>query len=202
VALLPDLLPAGPIELRRWHPARLDQVMAAVAVSLPELQRWMPWARTMPSAEAELEALRAGEASFEADREWGYLLHEVASGEVVGGAGLHPRVGPGGIEIGYWVRSDRTGRGYATAATRALVEAAFTHLPDVDRIEIHVDVANRASAAIPSNLGFRLLRREDRRILTKSHTEHVLVWVLDRPKAVESDRWSDTASKGAGGPTR
>ena len=34
------------------------------------------------------------------------------------------RVGPVAIEIGYWIRSDHAGRGYATEAAAILVEAA------------------------------------------------------------------------------
>ena len=48
MARLPDVLPAGAVELRRWRPSQLDQLMEAVAASLPELRRWMPWAQTMP----------------------------------------------------------------------------------------------------------------------------------------------------------
>jgi RimJ/RimL family protein N-acetyltransferase len=40
-----------------------------------------------------------------------------------------------------------------------LTEVALS-LRDVDRIEIHVDEANKASAAIPRRLGYRLDRIE------------------------------------------
>ena len=181
MTLLPDVLPAGDIELRRWSPAYLDELMTVIATSFSELQLWMPWAQTMPTAEEELGVLRAGEAAFEANRDWQYMLFEGHSGELVGGAGLHNRIGTGGLEIGYWVHSDRTGRGYATSAAHALVDAAFTYLADVERIEIHMDIANLASIAIPRKLGFQLLREEDREILAKGHTGRGLVWVLDRP---------------------
>jgi ribosomal-protein-serine acetyltransferase len=156
--------------------------MAAIAASLTELQLWMPWAQTMPDREVELGVLREGEAAFDADREWQYTLFESSSGQLVGGAGLHYRVGTNVLEVGYWVRSDRTRRGYATAAARALVNAAFTYLPHSERIEIQMDVANLASAAIPPKLGFELLREQDREILAKGHTGRGFVWVLDRPQ--------------------
>lgn len=184
MASLPDRLAAGPIELRRWHTDCLDQLMPAIATSLPELQRWMPWAQTMPTDEDELAVLTAGMAAFDADEEWAYMLYEPESGELVGGAGLHRRVGPGSVEIGYWVRSDRTKRGYATSAARALTEAAFTHLPDIERVEIHMDHANLASAAVPAKLGFRLDREDDREALAVGETGRGFVWVLTRPDSV------------------
>ena len=58
------------------------------------------------------------------------------------------RIGPGGLEIGYWVHRACTRRGLATAASAALVEAAFG-LPGVDRIEIVHDELNVASAGVP-----------------------------------------------------
>ncbi len=181
MALLPDVLAAGPLELRRWRPDQLDQILDAVAVSFTELHRWMPWAETMPTAAEQLEVLRAGEAAFDGDHEWAYVVVEPETDELVGAAGLHPRSGPGTVEIGYWIRSDRTGRGYATGTAGALAEVAFTHLPGVEQVEIRMDRANLASAAVPPKLGFRLLGHEVRDILTPGHTGHGLVWVLDRP---------------------
>ena len=189
VALLPDELPAGAIELRRWRIACLDALMEAIRASYPELQRWMAWAQTMPTIEQQRDVLEAGEAAFDADREWVYMLYELSSGDLVGGAGLHRRGEPQVAEIGYWVRSDRTGRGYATATARALTEAAFSRLADIERVEIHMDKANAPSAAVPRKLGYRLDREEPRDILALAHTGTGLIWVLDRP-----------APEGPGGP--
>jgi RimJ/RimL family protein N-acetyltransferase len=177
-------LDAGPLELRRWDTGCLDELMAALNISLHDLKPWLPWAQRMPSAEEELAVLEAGVAAFEADEEWAYMLHEVKSGALVGGIGLHQRVGPGGLEIGYWVRSDRAGRGYATAAAKALTQAAFDYLPSIERIEIHMDQANAQSAAVPRKLGYRMVREERRDILGTGHMRPTFVWILPRPDSV------------------
>src|SRR5438309_11678787 len=118
---LPAVLPAGQITLSRWRVADTADAVAAIGASIDDLRPWMDWAADgVPSESAQREAFLRGEAAFEAGAEFGYLLREVGADEVVGGCGLLPRVGPGGIEIGYWVRSDRHSRGYATAAARAL----------------------------------------------------------------------------------
>ena len=184
MADLPDTLPAGPLRLERWRPDRIDEVLDAVRASLPDLQQWMPWAQTMPTREAQLLALTVGEAAFDAGTDFNYLYREHEMGELVGGGGLHRRIGPNAIEIGYWVRSDRHGRGYATAAAGALTDAAFTHLADVERVEIHMDRANVASARIPGKLGFRYLRSDPKPKTALGHTGTDLIWAQRR------DEWA------------
>ncbi len=178
---MPDQLAAGPLDLHRWRPHHLHPLLDAVASSFAELHPWMPWAGTMPTAAEQRAVLRAGEASFDADREWSYVLIERDSGQLVGAAGLHRRAGPRSVEIGYWVRTDRTGRGYATSAARALAEAALAHLAEVDRIEIRMDPANRASAAIPPTLGFHRVDAVGGGTSGTGRTGDHLVWVLERP---------------------
>jgi RimJ/RimL family protein N-acetyltransferase len=58
-----------------------------------------------------------------------------------------------------WLHPGYLGRGYATRSVGFLTEVALS-LRDVDRIEIHADEANTASAAIARRLGYRLDRLE------------------------------------------
>ena len=73
--------------------------------------------------------------------------------QIVGGCGLHRRVGPGGLEIGYWVHAAWTRRGLATAAVRQLAAEAFAD-PAIAFVEIHHDPANVASGAVAAVAGF------------------------------------------------
>jgi ribosomal-protein-serine acetyltransferase len=158
----------------------IDQLMAAIEASQPELARWLPWAEPMPSLAAELEAVQQAEHAFDEDRDYGYFLVETRSDELVGCAGLHPK-GEGVVEIGYWVRSDRTRRGYASAAAGALTATAFESLPDVQKVIIRMDQANIASAAVPPKLGFELAGDESvRDVLTSGHTGKGWIWARRR----------------------
>jgi RimJ/RimL family protein N-acetyltransferase len=89
------------------------------------------------------------------------------------------RCGPGGLEIGYWVRSAYTGRGLATAATAALVGQAFG-LPGVDWVEIVHDELNVASGQIPRKLGFTETGRRPLDLPSPSGTGTGVVWRLAR----------------------
>ena len=182
--MVPEEIDVGThgLVLRRWRMADVSELLAAIERSLPELRRFMPWAVEEPtraSVGAFLE--RAWTAS--PPETFGLGLFD-AGGEVVGAFGLHGRRGPGILEIGYWIRSDRTGRGYATAGARALTGVGLEHFPDISRMEIRCDPANVASAAIPPKLGYRLDRIDVVELEAEAQTGKQQVWVLDRAERV------------------
>jgi RimJ/RimL family protein N-acetyltransferase len=194
VALLPDVLPAGPIELRRWDPAYAAGLCAAVADSLPELRPWMPWAQEEPTVEALVDILAEGDAKFAADAEWQFVMVEPDGGRIVGATGLHRRAGPTTVEIGYWVRTDATRRGVATMVSRALTTAAFVHLDAIDEVEIRMDAGNRRSAAVPPRLGFRHTGDVDHPIDAPGQCGRWMVWTMARAD------WDPTAPTRSGAP--
>ena len=149
--------------LRCWDPADAAGLKDAVDSSLDHLRPWMPWAWDDPQpVEAKVALLRTFRGRFDLGQDFVYGVFARDDEEVVGGTGLHPRVGPGALEIGYWIRSSRIGRGYATELSAALTRVAF-EVCGVDRVEIRVDPANAASLAVPRRLGYpqeaRLARR-------------------------------------------
>ncbi len=183
MSLLPNTLTAAPLVLRRWNQVDLPAVMGAIEVSIDELRMWLPWAKQgVPSIESERAVLAAGAVDFDQDTDWGYSIVEIDTDELVGGCGLHPRDGHTRLEIGYWVRSDRGARGYATIAARRLTDAAFQFVTEAERVEIRMDVNNVASARVPMKLGFEFDGEEQREILTLGHTGQGLIWSTTRSR--------------------
>ena len=86
---------------------------------------------------------------------------------------------PGAIEIGYWIHVDHIRQGLATELTRALTTVAFGQ-PDIDRVEIHHDMANVASGRVPALLGYELAAEEDREIATPGEAGVTWIWVMER----------------------
>ena len=148
----------GGLVLRRWRPADAEAMSLAIDESLEHLRPFMPWATP-----AGVEERRSILASWE--QEWdagGDLIYGLFLGPVAAGSfGLHRRIGPDGLEIGYWVHVAHTRRGYASAASAALTAAAFT-LPGIEVVEIHHDRANLASEGVPRKLGFTLVGEHPR----------------------------------------
>ncbi|HEV2760135.1 MAG TPA: GNAT family N-acetyltransferase [Acidimicrobiales bacterium] len=173
---VPDQIAVGAhgLLLRRWRIEDAPRLLAAIESSLSELRLFMPWAMETPT----LETVEAFLGSLTPGQSMGFgLFEDDGDGELVGGSGLHDRRGPGILEIGYWVRSDRTGRGYATATARALTQVALDSFPLAHRIEIRCDPANGASRAIPLKLGYVLDRTEDVAVEAGGQTGRQEVWV-------------------------
>ncbi len=185
MALLPDGLPAEAVELRRWRPQHAEGLCDAVATSLPELRPWMPWAQEEPTVEGHVTVLTEGQARFDAGEDWQYVVVEPASDRIVGAVGIYRRGGPTTVEIGYWIRTDATHRGYATMASRALTTAAFAHFDHIDTVEIRMDKGNRRSAAVPPRLGYRYVDEVDQEIDVPGQCGRWQVWQIGR------DAWSD-----------
>jgi ribosomal-protein-serine acetyltransferase len=149
---------APPLVLRPWELDDLVPMAQAIEESLEHLRPWMPWVAVEPLSLTDRATLITSFAAvWDAGEGFGYGMF--VDGTPVGGCGLHRRIGPGALEIGYWVHVAWTGRGFATIAAGALVDAAFT-LPDVERVEIHHDKANVASRRVPEKLGFVLVAEE------------------------------------------
>jgi RimJ/RimL family protein N-acetyltransferase len=142
------------LTLRCWDPRDASLLKDAVDSSLDELRPWMPWAHDEPKPLPEkIELVRRFRGQFDLGQDFVYGIFSHDEAQVVGGTGLHTRRGDEALEIGYWIRSTRTGQGLATEAAAALTRVAF-ELCGVDRVEIRVDPANARSAAIPRRLGF------------------------------------------------
>jgi ribosomal-protein-serine acetyltransferase len=173
--LKPDeLIEHGPVILRRYREEDVDAVSGAVTASLGHLRPWMPWAAGYTRQSAE-EFVDGSIRNWEDGTEYNYAIW--AGGALAGSTGLMARIGPGGLEIGYWVHRAWTRRGLATAATAALVEQAF-RLPGVDRVEIVHDELNVTSGKIPAKLGFTEVERRPLDPPAEAGTGFGVVWRL------------------------
>lgn len=177
---LPDLVEHDGLVLRRWTEDEAETLEAVVTANLDHLRPYMPWIAFEPMA---IEDRRALVRDWEEKRLAGgdVVVGVFEDGVAVGSAGLHRRIGPGGLEIGYWVAADHLGEGIARRASAGLTDAAFT-LPDIDRVEIRHDISNAYSRNVPKTLGFRLIGRDDPNRDTKAPAETGvdLVWRVTR----------------------
>ena len=140
------------------------------------LARFMPWVGEEPlRPEQRLALIRGWREQFEAglDATYGIWL----DGAVAGGCGLHQRIGPGGLEMGYWV-DHRLARRRVAATAAALLTLAALDAHGVDRVEIRHAVENEASSGVPRLLGYRYIGEESAEPLVAGLSGVQVVWRL------------------------
>ncbi len=163
--------------LRRLTVADAAAVSSAASESMEHLRPWMPWATPEGvSLEVQQARMSGPEWSWSPHGDYGYGVF-LPDGRMVGSLGLHRRIGPGALEIGYWVHVGYIRRGIATMAARALTDAGFA-MRGIRRMEIHCDAANGASAAVPARLGYRMVGSEEHEPEAPGEEGRRLIWVM------------------------
>jgi ribosomal-protein-serine acetyltransferase len=118
----PARVSLGDVVLARWRSGDLEPLFAAVSANLEHLRPWMAFA-AHHGRDSIAQFLADSETGWEHGERFGYAIRYRRAG-IVGSAGLVSRIGPGGLEIGYWVDARHTRRGIATLAAAALTSPA------------------------------------------------------------------------------
>ncbi len=175
---LPQRIETERLVLRPWTVADAPALADAVTASLDHLLPWMPWASAEPLLPSErIDLIRHWQG--EADRGENLVVGVFLGDVIVGGSGLHRRVGPDALDIGYWIHVGHTRKGYAREVSAALTSAAF-QIPGIERVEIHHDKANVASGAVPRSLGFTLAGEHARPPEAPAETGVICRWTMAR----------------------
>jgi RimJ/RimL family protein N-acetyltransferase len=159
MSLLEFSNPAYRIETKRlvircYNPSDAPLLAESVTESLEHLRPWMPWVYNEPEPiEEKIRRLKLFRGNFDLGQNFTYGIFNLEETKLMGGTGLHTRLGENELEIGYWIHKDHINQGLVTESTAALVKVAF-EIIHVHRLEIHCDPENFASAAVPRKLGF------------------------------------------------
>lgn len=181
--VLPDRIETERLVIRAWKPEDAPLLHAAVTASTEHLRPWMEWIAFEPTTVEDRRKLIEQwvvDAAEGRDVVYGvFLAGADGEGPAIGGCGFHDRVGPGGIEIGYWIHVDHCGQGYATELSRGLTDAAFA-IDGIERVEIHTDKANAISARVPERLGYALTAEKPDAIVAPGEVGIDQTWTLLR----------------------
>lgn len=150
-------------ETRRLH-LRTFRVEDAVALheamteSIGELRStlwFLPWVAEEPTLQTAAARCKQAEASFLLRTDMPYLAFDKA-GRLVASFGLHRTDWSlAETEVGYWVRTGETGKGYASEGVVALTAWALEGL-GAQRVGLVTDEKNIASRAVAERCGFSL----------------------------------------------
>ena len=142
--------------IRMPMPGDGKAVFEAQQASLKEMLPWIHWAHYQTSMDQAEQGVRYAHEQYLKKKDLRLHLFLKQTGQFIGSSGLHqiqwsvPR-----MEIGYWMDTRHSGKGYMTEAVRGLTGFAFQEL-GVHRLEILCDPDNHASRAIPEKIGYTL----------------------------------------------
>jgi ribosomal-protein-serine acetyltransferase len=154
----------------------------AIRASLGDLNQWLPWARMDYTNSDTTAFIRESVQAWKENRAWDYSIRlKTDPGRHVGNISLWTVSKLGKIsEIGYWVRSDETGRGVCTEAVDRVLEEGFAAL-GYHKAVLRIAVGNDNSDRVADKLGFTregVLREE--LLIRGNWVDHSLWSLLDR----------------------
>ena len=142
--------------IRMPKPGDGNAVFNAIQASIHELKPWMPFAQNEQSEQQTEINIRNAYVKFINRDDLRLHIFLKDTGEFIASSGLHrinwdvPK-----FEIGYWIDSRFSEKGYITEAVQGISNFAFSEL-NARRIEIRCDSKNEKSRKIPEKLGFTL----------------------------------------------
>ena len=159
----PPVPPAhGPVVLREFVPADLP-----LALEL-STDPYVPLIGTLPAHATEVEAaawIARQQRRWAEGAGFSFAVVEAATGRAVGSVGLWLRqLADGRATAGYAIAPSARGRGLAAAALTAVTAFGWT-IPELHRIELHIEPWNTASVRTAAGAGYL------REGLLRSHTE-------------------------------
>ena len=125
----------------------------AIIESRAELSPWMEWMHPDYSiAETEQWIMHCRKA-WETGSSFGFTIVEHETSQILGGCSIGiDRPAHRNGSIGYWIRTSRTKRGFASEAAALLARFGFAQLGLI-RIEIFIAVGNIASLRVAQKVG-------------------------------------------------
>lgn len=144
--------PEGSFRLRFPTDVDLDGIYECVRESITEIAPWMDWCHPHYSRD-ETEIWLKQLPDFWKARQNFIFLVERRDGRPLGTCALsHPNWKHRLANLGFWIRSSETGKGYATGAGRLLARWGLESL-ELNRLEIIMALENHPSRRVAEKLG-------------------------------------------------
>lgn len=153
---LDTVIEAERIQLVAPSMALQPQMLEAIVASKQELEVFLPW---VPYALTQADSVKNTKQAMENfenfDNELRFSMIDKSNNKLVGVIGLliKDKSVPY-FEIGYWLRTDSVGCGYASEAVHAIEKYAFESL-NAHRVEIRCDDSNTKSKSVAQRCGYQ-----------------------------------------------
>lgn len=126
----------------------------AVSASLDDLQPWLPWAEGYNRGIAQ-RFVRESVSAWSEGRAFDFTIRPIDDpGRHLGNVSVWPTSQQNNIgEVGYWIRSDETGKGFGGEATTRALQVGFEEM-SLHKVQVRIAVGNVASDRIAEKIGF------------------------------------------------
>jgi len=143
----------GNIILRPCFPHDAEALYAAIRESIADVSKWAPWCSPDYSMDHCKPWLESRSDAWAKGNEYDFVILDARDGSLLGGCGIYEiNHTHNYANLGYWVRSSRTGKGIATMAVALLAKYGLEIL-GFTRIEIVAAVDNNASQRVAEKAG-------------------------------------------------
>lgn len=175
---MPEILTDRVVLLRPLTPADADALYTSVRESIAELSRWLPWCQPSYALSDSTSFIDLSVRWWSEKTQFTFGIFDAADGTHAGSIGVnHVNALHKYANIGYWVRTSHTGRGFCSRAVRLVAGWAFDTL-GMMRVEIAADPDNTASrrAAEKSGATFEAVVRN--RIVMRGRAQPAALYSL------------------------
>ena len=173
---MPEFLEGQRICLKRRTHAYDEAMWKAIDDNREFLRRYLFWVDYNRSIRDVIKATDMFDNEWATHSEQAHLIIDKNRDELLGCIGIHKfdfanHCG----EVGYWLREDKTGKGYLSEALKLTEDAAFAN--KIRRLTIRCDAENKASANVALRNGYELesVRKEFIFTYGEFHDEEVYV---------------------------
>ncbi|GIO18738.1 ribosomal-protein-serine acetyltransferase [Oceanobacillus oncorhynchi subsp. incaldanensis] len=152
----PDQFETERLIIRAPKPEDWKPIYTAMQASINELKPWLPFARQEQTEQDVQKTTKEAYLNFLSREDLRFHAFDKETGEFMISSGLH-RINwdVRKFEIGYWVDTKHSGKGYVTELVKGLTSFAFRELA-ANRVEIRCDPKNSRSKTVAERSGFEL----------------------------------------------
>jgi ribosomal-protein-serine acetyltransferase len=140
--------------LRPFRRRDVAALHEAIEISLEDLSPWLPWVEDYDRGVSQ-RFVRESVGAWADRRAYDFTVRTIAElDRHLGNVSIWSTSHQNAIgEVGYWIRSDETGNGYATEATTRAVQIGFEEM-GLHKVQLRIALGNTRSERIAGVVGF------------------------------------------------
>ncbi len=140
--------------LRPFRRRDVGPLHDAISISLDDLTPWLPWVEGYDRGVSQ-RFVRESVGAWTDRRAYDFTIRNIDDPDRhIGNVSIWSTSHQNAIgEVGYWIRSDETGKGYATEATTRAIQIGFEEM-SLHKVQLRIALGNTRSERIARSIGF------------------------------------------------